>query len=151
MIQFDSLKASAWTMYLILAIGVAVFGCSSAKIPPAEHPFLKYSGVSKSYVMFSFENGSSQAVSFLGTSTQFGDPTPLYSGVCTSPSGNTATAIVGPALGAPSTTTTITVPSGERARLAVPSDAFDEHKGGHCRITLTLRDGSMVESAEFPP
>jgi hypothetical protein len=149
-VTFDSHRGRAsWCLiYSILVTALGVTGCTPSKIPLSGKLTLEYSGRAQSNLLFSFENGLSEAVRFRGLSAS---STPIYAAICFRASGNAATGILGPPLAAPSRSTTVKVPSGKRVRLTIPGDAFQEFSGGKCRIILTLENGATVESGEFTP
>jgi hypothetical protein len=137
----------------LVAMGVVLVACRPNDGAPASGRIvLEHIATSESDVMFSLINETSRAIYLRGsrTVTWAVRTWPGDTGItCESnPPGRMGEDPIGFAHGTPGQ---IEVSPGDRVRLKIGSTLPQEYKGGRCRLTLRLQDGTAVGPAEFQP
>ena len=140
------------TLWLI-TIGIALAACTPGNAPPLTGEIkLEYVRASKSDVIFMLSNESGRTLSIRGGHTLFLGIQPWTSDTgieCEAiPSKGSEEDPIGLGDGNP---VIFKISPGERARLTIPTTLPQRYKGGRCRLSLMLQDGTIVGPSEFQP
>jgi hypothetical protein len=137
----------------ILGVALALAACSRAgPVPTSVKAQLTYLQQEGSYLVFSLENLSSEAIGFSGWQTPDGRITPAstaYSYNCrSSASAGAEVGLPAPDLHGPKVKTLQTGP-GERTKFVIDASRFAKSRSTRCTISLIFEGGSQIDSAEF--
>jgi hypothetical protein len=135
---------------VVVMTAAAVLGCQPSEAPAAGRISLTFHGMSDSDVAFFLANGLDSAVYVRGNRTlSLAVRTwPRDTGIECETGSKSEEEPLGFAHGK---ATYIEVSPGEQIRVVVPTTLPQRYKGGVCRISLSLRDGSLVGPIEFRP
>lgn len=145
--------AIAGTVLVFIAIAPILGACN----PTAEHPStgavtLEFISSSRSDIRFQLINNTTQVISFRGTQTRSLSASP-WDTVMQCKADQSDVWIEGPYSLVDGGPQEVSISPGDQVELVVTSqfqrEFVERNRGGRCRMTLRLQDGSFVESSEF--